>query len=430
MIRVEHLVKTFNSGTKAVNDVNLHVEQGEIFALLGPNGAGKSTTIKVLSTLCGFDTGKVHVAGYDVDKDPKKVRESIGLVAQQTGIDYFLTGRENLLLHGHLYHMPKKEIVARINDLSEYFELTEVLDKQVMTYSGGIRRKLDIACALIHQPKVLFLDEPTLGLDIKSRKNLWQYVEKLNNELNLTILLTTHYLEEADHLAHRVAIINEGSISIVDTPEALKDSIGGDVITLSFSERNTKTHTLEQNLKEQPYIKKSLWEGSRLHLYVDHGASCIPKIAALSAQNQLQMDGLSLSRPTLDDAFIQYTGSSIEGHADKEDGEEWWHQWAGKGGGKWQKKWQEQPSEGEPESNVKQEEQWSDKETQGDETKDATPSPTQDTDAAPTTQDEHAAASPTEQWGEDESENWQKWQNKSSSDQDDWQQWQDKKKES
>ena len=173
MISIQGLTKTYASGTQAVNKLNLEVNGGEILALLGPNGAGKSTTIKVLTTLSGFDDGKVTVAGHDVDQEPDLVRKAIGYVAQETGIDYFLTGRENLRLHGQMYRMSKRDIAARIEELAEYFELSKYLDELVSGYSGGMRRKLDIATALIHRPKVLFLDEPTLGLDTKSRQSLW-----------------------------------------------------------------------------------------------------------------------------------------------------------------------------------------------------------------------------------------------------------------
>ena len=191
MIQVRGLTKVFPNGIKAVDDLDLTVPQGEILGLLGPNGAGKTTTIRALTTLCGFDSGKVLVAGHDVDREPEMVRLRIGVVAQNTGIDYFLTGRENLELQGHLYRMKKSEIKTRISELAQYFDLVSDLDRQVAMYSGGMRRKLDIATALIHRPTLLFLDEPTLGLDIKSRKMLWEYIQKLNQDTGLTILLPT-----------------------------------------------------------------------------------------------------------------------------------------------------------------------------------------------------------------------------------------------
>lgn len=347
MIQVSGLTKTFPGGKKAVDALDLNIRQGEIIGLLGPNGAGKTTTIRVLSTLSGFDDGKVRVAGFDVDVDPEKVRESIGVVAQQTGVDYFLTGRENLDIQGRLYRMKKSDIQSRIQELASYFELQDSLDKQVMTYSGGMRRKLDIATALIHKPKLLFLDEPTLGLDIKSRKNLWTYIEKLNKEFGLTILLTTHYLEEADKLAHRVAIINAGKIRIVGTPEELKSSVGGDSLALTFEQQSPQTQAFAQHLIAQGYAKNSVWDGPRLHLYVQSGAESVPKIARSADEWGIAIVALTLARPSLDDVFLKYTGTSFEGTATEDGGDEWWKQWAGKGGGtgKWQQKWQETSAE-------------------------------------------------------------------------------------
>lgn len=339
MIQVRGLTKVFPSGTKAVDGLDLSVTQGEILGLLGPNGAGKSTTIRVLSTLSGFDEGQVMVAGFNVDTEPSKVRQSIGVVAQNTGIDYFLTGRENLELQGQLYRMKKADIGARISELADYFELSDVLDRTVATYSGGMRRKLDIATALIHRPKLVFLDEPTLGLDIKSRKILWTHIEKLNKELGITILLTTHYLEEADKLAHRVAIINAGKIRAIGTPEELKRSIAGDAITLSFEQQNWSTQQFAQAIQQAGYSKDMLWQGNKLHVYVNKGADSVPKITALASSMNVPILTLSLSHPSLDDVFLKYTGTSIEGTVE-ESGDEWWKQWAGKGGGgKWQKQW-------------------------------------------------------------------------------------------
>ncbi len=338
MIQVSDLTKIFSSGTKALDELDLNVKDGEIFALLGPNGAGKTTTIRILSTLSGFDSGQVVVAGHDVDRDPEKVRESIGVVAQQTGIDYFLTGRENLVLQGHMYRMKKADIQTRVKELAHYFELEDSLDRLVATYSGGMRRKLDIATALIHRPTLVFLDEPTLGLDIKSRKNLWAYVEKMNRDLGLTILLTTHYLEEADKLAQRVAIINAGKIRITGTPEELKNAIHGDAVVLSFEQQDHTTTAFAYAMKNEPEIKDTRWQGNKLHLYVVNGAESIPKIALIASQQGLTIKTLALSRPTLDDVFLKYTGSSLT-EAKEDTGDEWWKQWAGKGGGNWNKKW-------------------------------------------------------------------------------------------
>lgn len=345
MITIEKLVKIFPSGARVLNELSLEVGEGEILALLGPNGAGKTTTIRALTTLCGFDSGKITLAGHDIDREPEAIRASIGLVAQQTGVDYFLTGRENLRLFGHLYHLSTRDIDQRISELAGYFELASVLDDVVTTYSGGTRRRLDIATALMHRPKVIFLDEPTLGLDIHSRRNLWRYVRKLNTELNLTILLTTHYLEEADHLAHRVAIINKGRICAVDTPQGLKRQVGGDAIIVKVDGGPEKLNLLQQDLQANPLVRKLIREDERLNVYVDHGAATIPAIAVRASELEIALREVTLTQPSLDDVFLQHTGNRMD--SETTDAQQpWWQQWAGKGGGsgKWAKKWQKKGS--------------------------------------------------------------------------------------
>jgi len=339
-IQIKGLTKIYPPDNRAVDALDLEVREGEIMALLGPNGAGKSTTIRAASTLCGFDEGSVIVSGFDVDTHSLEVRQSIGVVAQQTGIDYFLTGRENMVLQGHLYRMKKTDINARIEELASYFELDNSIDNLVSTYSGGMRRKLDIACALIHRPRILFLDEPTLGLDIKNRKILWKHIDKLNKEFGLTILLTTHYLEEADNLSHQVAIINSGKVQIVDTPDELKNSIHGDSITVTFDDVGKNEQAFFHFAQQQPYIKDSSWEDNKLHLYVDDGGANVAALMAIAGDNEARIANLSLSRPTLDDVFLKYTGTSIL-ETKEEEGDEWWKQWAGKGGnsGKWKSQW-------------------------------------------------------------------------------------------
>ncbi len=356
MISIKGLSKVYASGAHAINQLALEVDQGEILALLGPNGAGKSSAIKILTTLSGFDEGEVRVAGFNVDTDPDKVRQSIGYVAQETGVDYFLTGRENLVLQGHLYRMSKTEINLRIDELSNYFTLSDHLDNLVSTYSGGMRRKLDIATALIHRPKILFLDEPTLGLDTQSRKSLWTYIRKLNGELGLTILLTTHYLEEADKLANRVAIIDKGEIKTLGKPDELKDKIRGDVVSLHINHPQDK-EKLAGILQVNDFVKDSKWEDDKLHLYVSNGATAIVKLIEDCQLAQTEILHVSFSRPTLDDVFIQYTGSSIDATAEGSE-TQWWEKWAGKGGGNWNKKWQKENTE-KPNNETSSNQQWS-----------------------------------------------------------------------
>ncbi len=343
-IEIKKLTKIYPPKLKAVDELDLTVEEGEIMALLGPNGAGKSTTIRILSTLCGFDSGQAIIAGIDVDRDPQRVRQTIGVVAQQTGVDYFLTGRENLMLQGYLYRMKKADILARIDELAEHFDLSASLDKPVTAYSGGMTRKLDIATALIHRPRILYLDEPTLGLDIRSRKMLWTLIEELNQKHGLTILLTTHYLEEADKLSDRVAIINAGRIQIIGTPEELKNSIHGDSVVISFDAVGKAEQALADSLKQQGLATETVFDGNNLHLYVDDGAGSIPVIMEAASAQGVQVKTLSLARPTLDDVFLKYTGSSMLDSGEEET-EEWWHKWAGKGGGGNWKKWAGQEGE-------------------------------------------------------------------------------------
>jgi len=398
MIQVRGLTKIFPAGPKAVDGLDLSVPQGEILGLLGPNGAGKTTTIRALSSLCGFDSGEVIVAGYDVDKKPEKVRQAIGVVAQNTGIDYFLTGRENMELQGHLYRMKSADIKSRVTELADYFELEDSLDRQVATYSGGMRRKLDIATALIHHPKLVFLDEPTLGLDIKSRKILWNYIEKLNEEMGLTILLTTHYLEEADKLADRVAIINDGKIRAVGTPDELKSSIAGDALTLNLEQQDWAAQQFVTALKQTDYVRDSMWEGNKLHLYITNGAESVPKITELAGNHSVHILTLSLSRPSLDDVFLKYTGTSIE-DSGEESGDEWWKQWAGKGGGgKWQKQWA-QSQEGEEGSGH-------DSEWQGNEWSPADQQQDSATGQATSDSREQSDGWPQQQWSAEETAQW------------------------
>ncbi len=354
-IEVSNLTKVYPPNHKAVNGLNLEVKEGEIMALLGPNGAGKSTTIRILSTLSGFDDGHAAIGGIDVDTHPEEVRKAIGVVAQQTGVDYFMTGRENMMLQGHLYKMKTSLIKERIEELAEYFELSKSIDKMVSTYSGGMRRKLDIASALIHKPRILFLDEPTLGLDIHSRKILWRYIEELNSKSGLTILLTTHYLEEADSLSDRVAIINSGQIQVIGTSDELKNAIHGDSIKLTFDAANEAEKNYASQLKSHDFVTDTVWEGNNLYIYVDNGATRVTSIMDEAKNHKVEIKTLSLARPTLDDVFLKYTGTSMLDSGDDEGEEEWWKQWAGKGGGgnwkKWAGDWEEGDGDGDWQGN-------------------------------------------------------------------------------
>ncbi len=345
MIEIQGLKKTFPGGAQAVRGVDLSVQAGELFALLGPNGAGKTTTIRACTTLSGFDDGRITVAGFDVDREPQAVRRAIGYVAQSTGVDMFLTGRENLRLQGQLYRLPRQEIEARTEALADQFDLTGALDRPVSEYSGGMQRKLDIATALIHQPQVLFLDEPTLGLDTASRRALWDLIRTLNEAQGLTILLTTHYLEEADELPHRVAIMHQGEVKVVDTPERLKAQLGGDSVAIEFPPDTPAQPWLEE-MGPRLGVRRHIWEGDRLHLYLPDGSHAIPQILESARAHGLTINGITLARPTLDDVFLHFTGASLQ-RGDTETASPWWEKWAGKGGGRWAKKWQQSAEAGE-----------------------------------------------------------------------------------
>jgi len=233
-IEIESLTRNFGK-VKAVDGISFNVEEGEIFGFLGPNGAGKSTTMMILTTLLKPTSGRALVAGFDVVSQAKKVRENIGYVQQEIAVDDYLTGRENLILGGRLNHIPSNIIDKRIDQVLDLIELVGVQNETVDTYSGGMRKRLDLAGGLLHMPKVLFLDEPTVGLDIQTRRKIWDYIKKIHKEFNMTIFVSTHYMEEADKLCDRVGIIDYGKIQVIDSPQALKDKLGNEIITFKTS---------------------------------------------------------------------------------------------------------------------------------------------------------------------------------------------------
>jgi len=252
-VETKSLTKSFGN-VIAVNDISFSVKTGEIFGFLGPNGAGKSTTMMILTTLLKPTSGQALISEFDVMNDAKKVRENIGYVQQETTVDEYLTGRENLLLQAKLNHIPKKEINKRIDDILELIELSDKQNESVVTYSGGMRKRLDIAGGLLHRPKVLFLDEPTVGLDIQTRRKIWEYIKKIHIEFNMTIFLSTHYMEEADRLCDRVGIIDGGKIQVIDSPENLKNAMGNEVISIILDENKIHDSFLPK-LKEIEFVK-------------------------------------------------------------------------------------------------------------------------------------------------------------------------------
>ena len=308
-IETKSLTKSFGDET-AVNDISLSVKDGEIFGFLGPNGAGKSTTIMILTTLLKPTSGQALISGFDVATNAKQVRQNIGYVQQETTVDEYLTGRENLLLQAKLNHIPKNEIDKRIDEILTLIELTDKQDKTVVTYSGGMRKRLDIAGGLLHRPKVLFLDEPTVGLDIQTRRKIWQYIKKIHDEFKMTIFLTTHYMEEADQLCDRIGIIDDGKIQVIDSPENLKKAMGNEVISIIFEEGENRDSFLSE-LEKIEFVNKINKDGSKLTLFASNGTEVIPKIFYISSKLNIKITSISLTQPTLDDVFISYTGHEI-----------------------------------------------------------------------------------------------------------------------
>ena len=308
-VEIKSLTKLFGDVT-AVDDISLSVEKGEIFGFLGPNGAGKSTTIMILTTLLKPTSGQALISGIDVMTNAKQVRENIGYVQQETTVDEYLTGRENLLLQAKLNHIPKSEINNRIDEVLDLIELSEKQNDTVVTYSGGMRKRLDIAGGLLHRPKVLFLDEPTVGLDIQTRRKIWEYIKKIHDEFEMTIFLTTHYMEEADQLCDRIGIIDNGKIQVIDSPENMKSAMGNEVISIILEEGENHDSFLDE-LKKIEFVNKINEDGSKLVLFASNGTEVIPKIFQISSELKIKIISISLTRPTLDDVFISYTGHEI-----------------------------------------------------------------------------------------------------------------------
>ena len=308
-INVSHLCKTYDSH-KAVDDLSFHVYAGEIFGLLGPNGAGKSTTLRTLITLLHPTSGTATVLGHDIVREADMVRTLIGYVPQERAIDRFLTGREHLELLGALYHLTKEEATKRIAELLKLVELEAHADRPAKTYSGGMKRKLDIACGLLPDPKILFLDEPTLGLDVQSRLRIWEYVRMLKAR-GMTVVMTTNYLDEADQLCDRLAIIDGGKIKTLGAPAELKIALGGDIVSLTIKE-TSRIGSLAAAVKGRPAIRTVNATATGLDIRVESAEKAIPAI--LDAANRLdcRLEFIDYHRPRLDDVFIAHTGRSIK----------------------------------------------------------------------------------------------------------------------
>ncbi len=308
-IETKYLTKTYGSH-RAVDDISFDVEEGEIFGFLGPNGAGKSTTMMILTTLLKPTSGDALVAGYDVVSDAKKVRENIGYVQQETAADEYLTGRENLLLEARLNHIPKGRIDERIDDVLDLIELKDKQHDAVLTYSGGMRKRLDIAGGLLHRPQVLFLDEPTVGLDIQTRRKIWKYIKKIHKEFDMSIFLSTHYMEEADNLCERIGIIDYGQIQTIESPAALKSDLGNEVITLRLS-NGVAPKDLISRISDISLVKDVEHTDGKITVFGANGTELIPQIFQISNDLKVKIDSISMDQPTLDDVFLSYTGHEL-----------------------------------------------------------------------------------------------------------------------
>lgn len=308
-IEVKDLTKRYNSkgGFAAVDHISFSVADGEIFALLGPNGAGKTTLIKILTTLLKPTSGMAKVAGFDVSKDKDSVRKSIGIVFQEPSLDWRLTGRENLDFHARIYGIGRGEREERIGEVLKLVELEDKVDIVTDKYSSGMKRRLELARGFIHNPKVLFLDEPTMGLDTHTRRRIWNYIKELNARERVTVVLTTHQMEEADYLCERVGIMDSGKIIALDTPKNLKDLIGSDLVSL---EMNTESYN-EVVSKKLDFVTDFIAHDGFVTLKMERGDLRIPAIIETANKSGIEIKSVNLRKPSLEDVFLYFTGRRI-----------------------------------------------------------------------------------------------------------------------
>jgi ABC-2 type transport system ATP-binding protein len=311
-IEADGLVKSYPKGVKALDGLSFSVQPGTVFGLLGPNGAGKSTAVKILTTLAKPDEGRASVAGIDVIAHPDRVRRAIGAVAQGSGIDVQATGRENLRLQGHLYGMRGRGLEERVAQLLERFGLGDAADRIARGYSGGMQRRLDIAMALVHDPQVLFLDEPTTGLDPEVRADMWREIGRLSGEQGKTVLLTTHYLEEADQLAAQLAIVDRGQVVARGTPEELKREFRGDAVHVELGSSGERNGTVHAALAGVGGVRDLTIEGRALRARADDGARAVPSILQALEAHGIAVASVLVARPSLDDVYLRYTGRTFD----------------------------------------------------------------------------------------------------------------------
>ena len=313
LIETNQLTKSFG-GLMAVDNLDIVVESGEIFGLLGPNGAGKTTMISMLCTMLKPTSGSAKVNGFDIVKEATQVRKSIGIVFQDPSIDDRLTGRENLYMHANLYGVPPGEQRERIDRILKLVELEDRGNDLMRTYSGGMRRRLELGRGLLHYPKVLFLDEPTVGLDPQTRDHIWTYIRELKKAHDITIVLTTHYMDEADRLSDRIGIMDHGKIIALNTPQKLKDTLEGDVIMIKSPNLDTLTALMAANLE----LTKTRIVDNTLEVTVRQGKTVMPRIMEIAIRHNLVIDSISLREPNLEDVFLHYTGKMIRADSGRE----------------------------------------------------------------------------------------------------------------
>ncbi len=306
-IEAKKLTKVYNDTILAVDHICMEVEDGQIFGFLGPNGAGKTTTIKMLSTLLKPTDGYANVCGYNVVKESDKVRRCIGIVFQDPALDEQLTGRENLEFHARIYGLSKEDRNRRISEVLDLVGLESRANELVRNYSEGMRRRLEIARGLMHYPKVLFLDEPTLGLDVQARRAIWDYILNLNKNERITIFLTTHNMEEAEYLSDRIAIIDHGRIIVIDTPVNLRVLVGSDVITVACND----CQRLKLELENRDWVEKVLRHNSLLEVYAKGGEGKIPAIVRIAEEINVDVKSINLRKSSLEDIYLHYTGRMI-----------------------------------------------------------------------------------------------------------------------
>ncbi|WP_321422522.1 ATP-binding cassette domain-containing protein [uncultured Methanobacterium sp.] len=311
---MEYIIETHDISKKyddftAVNGVNLKVPKNSVYGVLGPNGAGKTTLISMLCTILHPTGGTATVNGYDVTKNPKEVRESIGIVFQSRALDDILTGREHLEMHASLYGVPKEVRESRIEEILDLIALGPKADEFVKTYSGGMKRRLEIGRGLIHRPKVLFLDEPTLGLDPQTRESIWEYIQELNQNQEVSVLMTTHYMEEADKLCDEIAIINKGQIITADSPKNLKRELKADTITMQVD----KLEEFTEKVEKLDFVKETYVMDSEIKLLVERGENLVAELVNFANDNNIFVYSIELEHPNLEDVFLKYTGRTIQG---------------------------------------------------------------------------------------------------------------------